>query len=1050
MNNSSHDPAPGTSREKVVEALRASAKETQRLRRQNRRLLAATREPLAIIGMSCRYPGGVGSPEELWELVAGERDAIADFPTDRGWDIERIYNPDPEHLGTTYVREGGFLYDAGDFDAEFFGITPRDALAMDPQQRLFLEASWEALEDASIDPASLRGSPTGVFAGVMYEDYPADPTVGNAGMVSSNTGSIVSGRLAYLFGLEGPTMTVDTACSSSLVALHLACQALRAGECSLALAGGVTVIAQPSLFIAFCMQRGIAVDGRCKSFADSADGSNWSEGVGVIALERLSDARRLGHRVLAVVRGSAVNQDGASNGFLAPNGPSQQRVIRQALERAELSPDEVDVVEAHGTGTALGDPIEAQALLGTYGRKRSVDRPLWLGSIKSNIGHAQAAAGVAGVIKMVKALEHELLPRTLHVDTPTRQVDWSVGAVSLLTESESWPRTQRPRRAGVSSFGISGTNAHLILEEAPQPERESGSDGESELEPPSSAAAQISSAPEQSIVPWVVSAKSEAALRQQAARLLAYVQARPELTPIDVAYSLVNTRAQLGLRAAVVGDGRDRLLEGLAVLARGELGANVVRRAAHGGKTAFMFTGQGAQRAGMGAELYGAYAAFASSLDEVCAELDGHLGYSLKELMFAGEGSPEAELLGRTDITQAALFALEVALFRLVESLGVSADVLVGHSIGELVAAYVAGVFSLADACLLVAARGRLMASLPEGGGMFALEASVEEIVAGLDGFEEQLSIAAVNGPRSAVLSGELEALDEWSVGWRDQGRKATRLRVSHAFHSRLMEPVLGEFRELANGLQFNPPSIPIVSNVTGALVDPGEIATADYWVAHVRETVRFADGVGALVEAGVTRFLELGPDGVLSGMARECLDGDLAERALLVPTLRARRSELEAFTMFLAEAHAAGIEIDWQAFFAGRGARAVQLPTYAFQRKRYWHETWANVGDLSAAGLQPGDHPFLGAALSLVEERGWTFTGRLSLASHSWLADHALFGMVLFPGTAFAELGLAAGRHVGCELLEELTLESPLVFAGDAAVRLQVTVEEADESGAR
>jgi acyl transferase domain-containing protein/NAD(P)-dependent dehydrogenase (short-subunit alcohol dehydrogenase family)/acyl carrier protein len=936
------------------------------------------------------------------------------------------------------VREGGFVYDAGDFDAEFFRISPREALAMDPQQRLLLEASWEALEDARIDPTSLRGSQTGVFAGVMYEDYPVDARLSGEGMgnvASGNEGSIVSGRVAYTFGLEGPTMTVDTACSSSLVALHLACGSLRTGECSLALAGGVTVMAQPSLFVGFSMQRGIAIDGRCKSFADGADGSNWAEGVGVLVLERLSDAQRLGHRVLASIRGSAVNQDGASNGFMAPNGPSQQRVIRRALENAGVSASDVDAVEAHGTGTRLGDPVEAQALLATYGLDRPSEHPLRLGSIKSNIGHAQAVAGVAGVIKMVKAFEQELLPRTLHVDAPSGHVDWSKGAVKLLTEPERWPRGERPRRAGVSSFGISGTNVHMILEEAPPHDRELERD-----------------APELPALPWLISASSEAALEDQARRLLSYVSAHPELAPMDVAFSLATGRAQLGQRAAVVGAGREQLLEGLETLARGEPGSRVVRRVASGGRTAFMFTGQGAQRARMGAELYERFPVFATALDEVCAELDPQLGQaSLKALMFAPEGSPESALLQRTEFTQASLFALEVALFRLCESLGVQADVLIGHSIGELVAAHVAGILSLADACLLVGARGRLMGSLPGGGGMLAVEASEDEVTAQLHDFAERLSIAAVNGPRAVVLSGDLQTLDAWATGWREQGRKVKRLSVSHAFHSPLMEPILERFHEVAEGVEFGHPEISIVSNVTGEPAEATELVTAGYWVRHVRETVRFADGIRALRASGVTRFLELGPEGVLCASARECLEHDqTGEGALLVPALRARRPETEALMVFAAEAHADGVAVDWPVLFAGRGARSTDLPLYAFQRRRFWHEPYTGAADLPAAGLAAADHPLLGAALFLADGQGWTFTGRLSLATHPWLADHAVLDTVVLPGAGLVELALSAGRHAGCELIEELTLEAPLVLVKDASVQLQVTVGESEDSGLR
>ena len=1029
--------------EKVAEALRASVKEAQRLRRQNRQLLAAASEPIAIVGMSCRLPGGVSTPEDFWELLDGGRDAIGGLPTDRGWDLEGLYHPDPDHPGTSYVREGGFLGDAGDFDAEFFGLTPREALAMDPQQRLFLEASWEAIEAGGIDPLALRDTQTGVFAGVMYQDYPAGPDVGGMGqMVTSNTGSIVSGRVAYLFGLVGPTMTVDTACSSSLVALHLACGSLRRGECSMALAGGVTVMSQPSLLVGFSMQRGLAMDGRCKSFADAADGTNWGEGVGVLLLERLLDAQSAGHRVLAVLRGSAVNQDGASNGFASPNGPSQQRVIRQALASAGLATSDVDAVEAHGTGTTLGDPIEAQALLSTYGLQRPDERPLLLGSVKSNIAHVQAAAGVAGVIKMVQALRHETLPPTLHVDAPTRHVDWSVGAVELLTESRPWRRGERPRRAGVSSFGISGTNAHLILEEAP-------STSEEGHEP---------RLPGLGTTPWLLSAKSEAALRAQAEALLEHLRRHPELQEADVGFALATGRTHFPQRAALLGEGRDGLLESLARLARGEAGAGVRRGLARGGPTAFMFTGQGAQRPGMGMEIYETFPVFAEALDEVWGAFEPHLERPLRELMFSIEGSPEAQLLDRTEYAQASLFALEVSLFRLLGTLGVRPDMLIGHSIGEIVAAHVGGCFSLADACTLVAARGRLMGALPDGGGMLALEACEQEVVERLEG-NPQLSLAAVNGPRAVVLSGPSEALEQWAARWREEGRKTSRLRVSHAFHSILMEPMLEDFKRVADGLELHPAKVPIVCNLTGAPLGAGESHDPAYWVAHVRETVRFAQGVRALQLAGTRRFLEIGPDGVLTAMVGSCLEEQthepapqesMREKALAAPTLRAGRAETAALLSFLAEVHVDGLRVDWRSAMEGRGASLVELPTYAFRRRRYWQEPSADAGDVSAAGLQAQGHPLLGAALQLVGDRGWTFTGRLSLASHPWLADHAVRDVVILPGSGFVELALTVGRQLECEMMEELTLQAPLVLSKDATAQLQLTVGEPDAGGRR
>ncbi|MET8161905.1 type I polyketide synthase [Sphaerisporangium sp. NPDC005289] len=993
--------------------LKRAIADVHTLRSRLHEVESARREPVAIVGMACRFPGGVSSPQDLWELVASGRDAVSEFPADRGWDLGSLYDPDPDHQGTSTTRHGGFIDDVAGFDAGFFGISPREALAIDPQHRLLLETAWEAFEQAGIDPGTLRGSRTAVFAGLAGGDYGvgAGHPVELEGQIGIGTlRSVASGRIAYAFDFEGPAVTVDTACSSSLVALHLAALSLRSGESDLALAGGVSVMATPQGFVEFSRQRGLSADGRCKAFAASADGTGWAEGAGFLLVERLSDAQRLGHPILAVVRGSAVNQDGTSNGLTAPSGPSQQRVIQAALAAARLSAADIDLVEAHGTGTSLGDPIEAAAILATYGQGRAPGRPLWLGSLKSNIGHSQAAAGLGGVIKVVQAIRHGLLPRTLHVDEPSPYVNWSSGEVELLTEARDWP-SEGPRRAGVSAFGVSGTNAHVIIEEAP-----------------ATAATEPGRPARTGRVPWAVSARTPGALRAQAARLADFAASGQD--PADVAWSLARTRARLDERAVVVGATPAELAEALRALAAGEPSASVVTGRA-GGHLAYLFTGQGSQREGMGRELYDRFPAFAEAFDAAVAEVDRHLdGASVRDVVFGSDG-----LLDQTVYTQTGLFALQVGLFRLLESWGVRPDHVAGHSIGELAAAHVAGVWSLADAARVVAARGRLMQALPAGGAMAAVEATEQEIPGTVE-------IAAINGPSSVVVTGDLDAVESVVAGFAARGRRTRRLEVSHAFHSARLEPMLDGFREVLESVAFHQPRVPLVSTLTGQV---GEVGTPDYWVRQVREPVRFADAIVTLDAAGVTTFLELGPDAVLSGMARESLPADRS----LVPVLRRDRSEEHTALLALGRAHIHGRPVDWEAVLPQ--ARRVDLPTYAFQHDRYWLEPpTLGSGDPAALGLTAAGHPLLGATAVLADAGGVLLSGRLSLRTHPWLAGHTVMGTVIVPGTALVELAVRAGDEVGLPALDELVVEAPLVVPADGAVDVQVHVGALDDEGRR
>ncbi|MDY7086191.1 MAG: SDR family NAD(P)-dependent oxidoreductase, partial [Actinomycetota bacterium] len=991
--------------QRLRDYLKRAGADLQKTRQRLAEVETAAHEPIAVIGMSCRYPGGVTGPEDLWEMVAAGRDGVTGLPADRGWYLDALTD------ATTL--SGGFLHDATTFDADFFGISPREALAMDPQQRVLLEAAWEAVERSGLDPATIKGSPTGVFVGAIPQDYrpgPGDDTDGFA--LTGSTSSVLSGRVAYVLGLVGPAVTVDTACSSSLVSMHLAARALRAGECSLALAGGVTVMPNPLTIVEFSKQGGLAADGYCRAFADDATGTGWAEGVGVLMLERLSDAQRNGREILAVVRGTAVNSDGASNGLTAPSGPSQQRVIEQALVDARLAAGQIDVIEAHGTGTRLGDPVEAEALLATYGRAHAAGRPAYLGSVKSNLSHTQAAAGVAGVIKMIMAMRHGVLPRTLHVNTPTTHVDWSAGNLALLTANLDWPETGEPRRAAVSSFGLSGTNAHAIIEQAPPAPAASPASSALQAE-----AARPASAEGSGPVPLLLSARSADALAAQAGRLRGALD-NPAGTLTDIAFSLATTRSKFEHRAAfVAGD-----LEAARAALTGPPITGVARRRA---KLAVLFAGQGAQRLGAGRELAARFPAFAAALGAAIDALDPHLDGPLRNVLWGDD----ADLLARTEYAQPALFAVETALYRLIQSWGITPDVVAGHSVGEITAAHVAGVLSLPDAAALVAARGRLMQALPAGGAMVSVDATEDDVRPLLG---DGVALAAVNGPGSVVLSGDEEAVLAAAADLAERGHRTRRLRVSHAFHSPRMDPILDDFRAVVSGLTLREPALPVVSTRTGAAAGAAELTSPGHWTGHVRDTVRFATAVATIRATGVGAFLELGPDSTLSTL--------VADDA--VPALRPGTDEITSITGAAATLHTRGVPVDWAAWFAGSGARVVPVPTYPFQRRRFWpREGFNALGDLRAAGLGAAGHPLLSAVVSLAGDGGVLLTGRLSAATQPWLTGHRVGGTAVLPGAALVELAVRAGDEVGCDLIGELTLAAPLLLgdAGDTQVQLWI-----------
>ncbi len=994
-----------------------------------------TDEAIAIVSMACRLPGNIHTPEEFWQLLKRGGDGIIDVPADR-WDGEALFDPDPDARGKSYSSKGGFVVPVDQFDASFFGIAPREAHALDPAQRMILEVTWEAFERAGYAMEQLRGSETGVFIGIgrFYDEYGVargdlEDLDGYVG--TGSAGSTMSGRVSYVFGLEGPAMTVDTGCSSSLVTTHLACTALRQRECDLAVSAGVTLLLRPDLHVEFSRLRGMSPEGRCKPFSSSADGTIWSEGAAVIVLKRLSDAQRDGDPILAVLRGTAVNHAGHSASLTTPSGPAQQRVIRKALAVSSLAPGDIDYLEAHGTGTKLGDPIEATALAAVFEGTHSPDRPLWVGSAKSNLGHTQAAAGLAGVIKTVLAMQNNELPRTLHANEPSPAIDWNAAQMALVREPQPWPAKDRPRRAGISSFGIGGTNAHVIVEEAPVASRPKPRVPVSQL----------------SALPFVLSASSTSALRAQARKLHAHLENTDDRL-VDVAHSLATARTHLRKRQVLFADDKTTLLKSLASCARGETPAGAVRTpetGAEGCRVALLFTGQGSQLPGMGRKLYDLYPVFKDALDEIAARFTA-LKHPLLDVMWAGPGSEKAALLHRTDFTQRALFAIEVALWRLWESWGVKPDLLLGHSIGELAAAHVAGVFDLDNACRLVAARGSLMQALPSGGAMASIEASGEEVGTALASLRltNNVSIAGLNAPQQTVVSGNAAGVATLLRYFARQKRKAKTLQVSHAFHSHLMDGMLAEFGAVAEAIVYARPKLPLVSSLTGELVKASEITRSEYWVRQARETVRFNAGMRTLYAQGANTFLELGPQPVLSGMGAACLadDGPVSWLA----SLSFGKDDVAVMQKSLAQLHVFGVPVNWRGFFAPLGGERVALPTYAFQRERYWLEPRQKRA--VAAGLTDTRHRLLGSRIQIASSNATMFTTLVACDQPDWLNEHQVNGAVLMPGTGFIEAMRAAAKagDKGVLDLSDLIILSPLVLPRAAPVCIQVALDALSE----
>ena len=1011
------------------------------------------KEPIAVIGMSCRFPGGVVSPETYWQLLREGRDAIVEVPSDR-WDVDLYYNPDPDALGKMCTRWGGFLDQIDQFDPELFGIAPREAVSMDPQQRLLLEVSWEALERSGQSPEKLSGSRSGVFVGIASGDYAqilshnADRAHVDAYFASGVAHSIASGRLSYLLGLQGPSLSIDTACSSSLVAIHQACQSLRIDECRMALAGGVNVVLLPDNSIVFSKSHMMARDGRCKAFDARADGFVRSEGCGVVVLKRLSDALADGDQVLALIRASAINQDGPSSGLTAPNGPAQEALMREALAYAEISPADVSYVEAHGTGTSLGDPIEVRALGSVFGPGRPADRPLLIGSVKTNLGHLEASAGIASLIKVILALQHREIPPNLHFREPNPHIPWDELPVAVPTALRPWVGVRRI--AGVSSFGFSGTNVHLVVEQAPIVESRNA---KSEAMPACCEA-------DRPVHILTISAKSEEALKAMAGRYAEHAASHPEEKLADICYTANGGRAHFAHRVAVLGDSLDAVHRQLKEIAEG-------RRAATSGqlsgtdrpRVAFLFTGQGSQYAGMGRQLFESQPTFREVLERCDRLLQPHLEKPLIEVLYPKPG--ESTPLDETAYTQPALFAMEYALAEMWRSWGIEPSVVMGHSVGEYVAACVAGLFSLEDGLKLIAARGRLMQALPTGGQMVAVSSNEARVRHALEPYTNLVSIAAINGPGNVVISGVGEAIEEIVRSFESEKIKTQRLVVSHAFHSPLMEPMLEDFERAAGQVSYAPSKASLVSNVTGGLLNP-QLLTGNplaYWRRHVRETVQFQKGMETLARQNCQVYLEVGPSPVLLGMGMRCLPDSGVE---WLPTLRKGRGEWEQVLESLARLYAKGAKVDWAGFDMGFERRKVVLPTYPFQRQRYWIEEGSTGGSSPASSSQgvaatpesSAIHPLLGSRLESPALSELVFETRIGPDTATAFAyDHRIFGNPILPATVFVQMALEAAHELfgeGFHAVEDLILLDALCLPEKGCRVVQLIVSSTEEGSFR